>query len=49
MSARRGLVMAVLLLDVVFCLVPLVRAEHVGERFGRVVAAVRLVATLSRE
>jgi hypothetical protein len=49
MSAKRSLIVAVLLLDIIFCLVPLLRAEHVGERLQRIVSAVRLVATLTRE
>ena len=49
MTAKRRWIITVLLLDVAFCLFPLLRAEHVGERFDRVVSAVRLVAALSRK
>lgn len=49
MNRKRTLIIAVLLLDIGFCFVPLLRAAHAGERLNSVVSAVKLVATLSRE
>lgn len=49
MNRKRVSIFAVLLLDIGFCFVPLLRAAHACERLNRVVSAVKLVATLSRE
>jgi hypothetical protein len=49
MLTKRALIVFVLLLDLAFCFVPLLRAMHAGEQFDKVISAVKLVAMLRRE